>query len=51
MLDHVTNIFYVYVCIYIYIKHVCVCVCVCSFKAFYSFTIDKIKDYYATQAF
>ena len=47
MLDHVTNIFYVYVCIYI--KNMCVCVC--SFKAFYSFTIDKIKDYYATQAF
>ena len=43
--------YFMYMYVYIYIKHVCVCVCVCSFKAFYSFTIDKIKDYYATQAF
>ena len=36
---------------FMYIYNARVCVCVCSFKAFYSFTIDKIKDYYATQAF
>ena len=36
---------------FLYIYNMCVCVCVWCLKAFSSFTIDKIEDYYAAQAF